>query len=105
MSEAAPQLQMADCRLSQSDVDLVAVLEERLASLVERHREALKTIEELQTQLQDRRTQISELSRRVEQDEVLRDEARVRLVGVIERLIQVEAAVSAQGGDGARDGG
>ena len=106
MTEAASQLHMSGRAPHARDGadDLVALLEERLASLVERHREALKAIEELQTQLQDRHAQLADLTRRLDARDGAREEASRRIGGLLERLSQLETALSARTSGSARDG-
>lgn len=61
-------------------------LEERIASLVARHREARKNIEELQSQLEDSAARIDELTRRVEVSDRLRIELIERVSLLIDRI-------------------
>ena len=105
MSEAAHQLHMPSRRSSEGEVDLLAVLEERLASLVERHREALKTIEELESQLVESSARMAELERRFDARDGLRREARSRMQAAIGRLEEIESALAAQAAGGSGDGG
>src|SRR5262245_35024719 len=77
--------------------DLMRSLEERITSLVERHREALKTIEELRTQLQDRDSELQLLSQRLESRERLQEELRVRLDRLIERIGQMQGECGPSG--------
>jgi chromosome segregation ATPase len=79
------------------DGDLMLSLEERITSLVERHREALKTIEELRTQLQDRDSEIGSLSERLERRERLQEDLRARLDRLIERIGQMQGACETSG--------
>ncbi|HEY5551936.1 MAG TPA: hypothetical protein VIK52_08605 [Opitutaceae bacterium] len=72
-------------------------LEERITSLVERHREALKTIEELRTQLQERDAEVHALSRRLEHRDRVQDELRTRLDGLIERIGKMQGACDPSG--------
>lgn len=74
------------------DGDLMLSLEERITSLVERHREALKTIEELQTQLQQRDAEVHALSQRLERRERVQDELRARLDRLIERIGEMQGS-------------
>jgi len=105
MNQAAPSLHMSEPRPRSPEPDLLAALEERLTVLVERHREALKTIEELKEQLDERDSRIGQLSRFLEQRDVLRAQVRDRLDGLIDRVAQVETALSALPGGGGSDRG
>jgi uncharacterized coiled-coil protein SlyX len=77
--------------------DLMLSLEERITSLVERHREALKTIEELQIQLQQRDAEVNALSQRLESRDGVQDELRMRLDRLIERIGQMQGACETSG--------
>jgi uncharacterized coiled-coil protein SlyX len=80
-----------------ADGDLMLSLEERITSLVERHREALKTIEELRIQLQERDAEVHELSQRLESRDRVQDELRIRLDRLIERIGQMQGACETSG--------
>jgi len=74
----------------QPAVGLIITLEARVVALVERHREARKTIEELQLALEERDAQLAELARRMDDHEQLRGQVRERVSGLIERVKQLE---------------
>ena len=70
--------------------NLVTLLEERVASLVERHRDARKRIEELSAALEEREATIADLSRRAGQDAELKQELRGRVGRLIEAVGELE---------------
>ena len=74
----------------QPAVGLITTLEARVVALVERHREARKTIEELQQALEEREARLADLSRRVDDHEQVRGQVRQRISGLVERLKQLE---------------
>jgi chromosome segregation ATPase len=94
---ATPLPRSARLNRGAADGDLMLSLEERITSLVERHREALKTIEELRMQLQQRDAEVNALSQRVEQRERVQDELRVRLDRLIDRIAQMQGACGTNG--------
>jgi len=96
MREAAQQLRMSRTRPQSLPPasDSMERLEERLASLVDRHREALKLVDELRTELQDERAQIAVLVSRLEARDELREQARLRVAGLLERIMRVQAVLT-----------
>ena len=94
---ATPLPRSARVNRALGDGDLMLSLEERITSLVERHREALKTIEELRTQLEERDAEIHTLSQRLERRERVQDEMRARLDRLIERIGQMQGACETSG--------
>jgi len=107
MREAAPQLRMSHvpARRSIADADLMSVLEERLTTLVERHREALKVIEELRAQLSDERASASALARQLQRRDADREVLGVRVRGLLERIARVESALAERAIDASSDEG
>lgn len=71
-------------------VDLVGLLEERVARLVERHRDARKTIQDMRGQLKDREQRIGELTDRIYTLGRVRDDARKRLEALIAQIDRME---------------
>ena len=71
-------------------VDLVGLLEEKVARLVERHREARKTIQDMRVQLKEREQRIGELTDRVYTLGRVRDDARKRLEALIAQIDRLE---------------
>lgn len=69
---------------------LVSLLEERIASLVERHREARKRVEELEEALAARDERIAELVRESGQQAELRVDVRQRIAALIEQVAELE---------------
>ena len=94
---ATPLPRSARANRGAVDGDLMVSLEERITSLVERHREALKTIEELRTQLQERDAEVNALSQRLDQRDRVQDELRARLDRLIERIGQMQGACETSG--------
>lgn len=97
MSNFATPLPRSRMNRGAADGDLMLSLEERITSLVERHREALKTIEELRIQLQERDAEVHELSQRLESRDRVQDELRIRLDRLIERIGQMQGACETSG--------
>ncbi len=79
-----------DGALPQPEVGLITTLEARVVALVERHREARKTIDELQLAPDERDARLADLARRVEDHEQLRGQVRERVAGLIEHVKQLE---------------
>ncbi len=94
---ATPLPRSAHVNRGAVDGDLMVSLEERITSLVERHREALKTIEELRIQLQERDAEVHGLAQRLEQRERVQDELRSRLDQLIDRIGQMQGACGTSG--------
>ena len=94
---ATPLPRSARMNRGAADSDLMLSLEERITSLVERHREALKTIEELRVQLQQRDAEVNALSSRLENRDRVQDELRMRLDRLIERIGQMQGACETSG--------
>ena len=94
---ATPLPRSARVNRAVADGDLMLSLEERITSLVERHREALKTIEELQILLQQRDAEVNALSQRLENRDRVQDELRMRLDRLIERIGQMQGACETSG--------
>ena len=87
MSDVAPPLcSPSYWRTRTSGDELLAVLEERMATLIERHHDALKRIEELAAQLRERDDQLAVLGRRIEHRDRVHAEATVRLDAVLARI-------------------
>lgn len=78
--------------LALAGLDLVSLLEQRVASLVERYRGAQKNADERATELELLDERLRALEARVEADERLRGELRVRVAGLIDRVKRMEAA-------------
>ncbi len=74
--------------------DLVGLLEGKVARLVERYRDARKTIEDLRGQLKDREQRIGELTDRVYTLGRVRDVARKRLDTLIAEVDRMEGRAS-----------
>jgi chromosome segregation ATPase len=74
----------------------MSVLEQRVGSLVERHRETRKSVEELSAALEERELRLAELSREVAEHEQQRARLRER---VLKLAAQVEEFEKAQPGD------
>ncbi len=70
--------------------NLVDLLEERIASLVERHRDARKRIQELQDALDERDTRIDELEAGARGQGELRGELRERVSQLIDQIAELE---------------
>jgi cell division septum initiation protein DivIVA len=98
MSELAPPVHASAywCPKADSE-DLLAVLEERMSALIERHHDALKRIEELAAQLRERDDQLVVLGRRIEQRDRVQAAASARLDVLLDRVREVEAAGLAAG--------
>jgi uncharacterized coiled-coil protein SlyX len=94
---ATPLPRSARANRGSVDGDPIVSLEERITSLVERHREALKTIEELRTQLLERDAEAIALSQRLDQRDRVQDELRARLDRLIERIGQMQGACDTSG--------
>lgn len=90
LGEAPDPWLAGDGASPQPEVGLITTLEARVVALVERHREARKTIDELQLALEERDARLAELARRVEDHEQLRGRVRERVAGLIERVKQLE---------------
>ena len=75
---------------------LLALLEERVSSLVERHAVARKTIEELQAALVERDARMSRMASEHDQ---LKAQLRERLSAVIERVAELESEHAQAGED------
>lgn len=71
--------------------ELVDLLERRISELVERHRAARSTIEQLTASLLDRDRRINELVQRVGENSRASADARHRLERLIARVEQLEA--------------
>ena len=79
--------------------DLVAVLEERVASLVEQRRDSLKLIEELRTRLAERDAELRRAVNDLADRELVRDDLLGRVTKLIEQVTELERAQSAAGSD------
>ena len=75
---------------AQPAVHLVSLLEERIASLVERHRDSRKRVEELEASLAEREERIAELTRQAGEQQRVRAEARDRVTRLIEQVAELE---------------
>jgi uncharacterized coiled-coil protein SlyX len=75
---------------AQPPVHLVSLLEERIASLVERHRDSRKRVEELEAALAEREARIGELTQQSGDQQRIRAEARDRVARLIERVAELE---------------
>ncbi len=73
-----------------ASLDLIDLLEERVARLVERHREARKTISDLRGQLKERESRIGDLTDKVYTLGRVRDEAHKRVDELISRIDRLE---------------
>ncbi len=73
-----------------ASLDLIDLLEERVARLVERHREARKTISDLRGQLKERGGRIGERTDKVYTLGRVRDEAHKRVDELIARIERLE---------------
>ncbi len=71
-------------------VHLVSLLEERIASLVERHRDSRKRVEELEAALAEREARIGELTHQAGEQQRVRAEARERVTRLIGRVAELE---------------
>ena len=71
---------------------LLVQLEARIEALVERHREATRTIEQLKAALADRDASFATLAERGEAAEKLRAELRGRVGRLIEEIGELEKA-------------
>lgn len=69
---------------------LVTLLEERIASLVERHQGARKRIEELSAALEEREGAITELARQAGRHVEIQHEIRERVGHLIEQVGELE---------------
>ena len=96
MSNVEPMPESAAPGESAGGTDLLRVLEDRIAGLVDRHREAQKRIGELQTRLGVSEAQAAALSDSVADAGLLRDELRDRIGRLLAR---VEAIERADGGE------
>lgn len=72
--------------------DLLKVLEERVARLVERHREAKQETQELSETVAERDRQIRELSKRLEASDRLRADVRKRIASLIAEVDKLQHA-------------
>jgi chromosome segregation ATPase len=70
--------------------DLLVLLEERIARLIERHRDARRTIAELRSQLKERDRRVGELNERVYALGRVRADARKRVDRLIAELERLE---------------
>ncbi len=77
-------------RSTSTAASLVTLLEERIASLVERYRGARKRIEELQTALDEREGRLAELNEEVLAHARLRSELRERVSRLIDQIAELE---------------
>jgi len=75
---------------AQPAVHLVSLLEERIASLVERHRDSRKRIEELEAALAERAARIDDLTDEAGEQQRLRAQARERVTRLIEQVAEFE---------------
>jgi cell division septum initiation protein DivIVA len=93
MSDLAPTLHAPAYWCPKADgEDLLAMLEERMSALIERHHDALKRIEELSAQLRERDDQLVVLGRRIEQRDRTHAAAAERLDQLIDRVRACEVA-------------
>ena len=74
-----------------------ALLEDRISSLVERHREASRLVEELRGELEDREARLEQLTAEVGQHELQREDLRKRVAGMIRRLKRLESGDGSAG--------
>lgn len=75
---------------SSASGSLLAILEQRIEGLVERFRGARKTIEELQSALEEREVQISELAGNAREMDKLKADLRKRVTGLIAQVNELE---------------
>ncbi len=75
---------------AQPAVQLLSLLEERIASSVERHRDSRKRIEDLEAALAEHEAHIAELTGRATEQQRVRAEARERVTRLIERVAELE---------------
>lgn len=91
MSEPAPGLEFGSPVAEGCAADLFGALEEKVTRLVERHREARKTIQDLRAQLRERERQIGELTEKAYTLGRVRDEAQKRLDALIDEIDHLQA--------------
>lgn len=94
MSELGESFDGAGVAPSAGAVDLLLQLEERVAALVERHREARVTIDELRATLAERLARLATLEAELESAGKLRTELRQRVARLIEQVGELERAHS-----------
>jgi chromosome segregation ATPase len=82
---------------SGGSADLLALLEERVADLVVRYREARGTIDRLRGQIKERERRIGELNGKVYALGRARSDAQKRIDGVISEIQRLERAASRRG--------
>ncbi|MCE2392237.1 MAG: hypothetical protein J4G09_12260 [Proteobacteria bacterium] len=83
---AAAPLVFAD----ENGKDLLGVLERRVEELLDRHREALSSIEDLQAQLAERGREVERLAGEAAALRRVRDEVQGRVDGLIARVDEIE---------------
>jgi chromosome segregation ATPase len=69
---------------------LVGLLEERVTALVDRFREAKKTIDELQSALEERDTRLSDLTQRTDEADALRRDLKKRVNRLLDQVRRLE---------------
>lgn len=92
MSELGGPLESSpEARASTGD-GLLGLVEERVAALVARHREAGRVIEELRSTLAERDARLADLAHQADAAEKLRAELRERVARLIQQVEQLERA-------------
>ena len=99
MSNVGETLQSTDLTSrSGNGAELIAILEERVGSLVERHREALKTIDELRQRLDQAEARLKGLETDAQSHEDSRQVLYQRVTRLIDRVRELERTYASQQG-------
>jgi chromosome segregation ATPase len=83
---------------SGNGAELIAILEARVASLVERHREALQTIDELRQRLDQAESRLKVLETDAQSHEDSRQLLYQRVTKLIDRIRELERTYASQQG-------
>jgi len=99
MSNVGETLQATDFgSRSGNGAELIAILEERVGSLVERHRKALQTIAELRQRVDRAESRLSALKGDSQSREDSRQLLHQRLTRLIDRIRELERTYASQQG-------
>ena len=97
MDESIDAATLAPAFGEENGKDPLGVLEQRVEALLDRHREALARIADLQSQLSERGREVEQLAGELAGLRRLRSEVLDRVDGIIERVDELEQ-LSTQGG-------
>jgi len=99
MSNGGETLQSTDLESwSGNGAELVTTLEERVGSLVERHREALQTIDELRQRLGQAESRLKTVETDAQSHEDSRQLLHQRVTKLIDRIRELERTYASQQG-------